>query len=173
MKTKRRVVSRRGEAGYPLFRAAETSTSTAIPVSTGSAPAPAPRAIPTPIAATRNPAEKSAWATCMTRGPPEVSTLVAATLMTTSTAPVVIPTKIRANVSCHTELARPGSTAARPKRTSVSGMIRGPTRSTIRPVTIIAGSAARARARKAMPSSVTEASTCSLTSGTSTPQAPQ
>ena len=169
----RRGASRRGEAGYPLFKAAETSTSTAIPARTGSGPAPAPRAIPTAIAATRNPAEKSAWATCMTRGPPEVSTFVAATLMTTSTAPVVIPTTISASVSCQTEPARPGSTAARAKRTSVSGMIRGPTRSTIRPVTSIAGRAASATARKAMPSSVTEASTCSLMSGTSTPQAPQ
>jgi hypothetical protein len=52
-------------------------------------------------------------------------------------------------------------------------MILGPTRSTIRPVTSITGRAATATARNATPSCVTDAPTCSLMSGTSTPQAPQ
>ena len=52
-------------------------------------------------------------------------------------------------------------------------MTRAPTRSTSLPVTSIAGSAARPIASSAIPSSPTVASTCSLTSGTRTPQAPQ
>jgi hypothetical protein len=52
-------------------------------------------------------------------------------------------------------------------------MIVGPTRSTMRPVTSIAGKAATATARNATPSWVTDASTWFLMSGTSTPQAPQ
>src|SRR5919106_2531678 len=140
---------------------------------TGSGSAPASRTSPTAIAATRKPAEKSACATCMIRGPPEASTDEAATLMTTSSAPDVAPTSARARASCQTEPASPGRTTATPKRTSAGGSALGPTRSTTRPVRSIAGSAASPIASSAAPSSATEAPTCSFTSGRSTPQAPQ
>ena len=109
--------------GTPCSKPPQTSTSRAIPARMGSAPAPAPRASPTATAATRNPAEKSACATCMTRGPPEVSTLVAATLMTTSTAPDVSAHDHSASARKLPDRARQArqDDRGRPKRTRVSG----------------------------------------------------